>query len=113
MYRFTAPPSPAPAVPQIGSLNIDFTWIYMGLGALACFAVAGVLLFMLIRNRGEGASPWPYVGGVVAAIAATFILGTISTNTMWEPLRPIAAQITGPGVVVVFIGIVLFALSGS
>jgi hypothetical protein len=118
VYASQVSPSPAPSVPELGPAvppGVDLTWVFTGFGAVVCFALALMFLFMLIRNRtGHGdASPWALVAGMAVAIAGMFILGAICTNTMWEPLRPLAAAITGPGVVVVLIALVLLAISNS
>ncbi|OAE01872.1 hypothetical protein A6A22_10925 [Arthrobacter sp. OY3WO11] len=111
-------PSPAPNDPlrQLRPIapDIDMTWIWTGIGALACLAVACVFLFLLVQNlRGYGSAPaWFHVIGMVGALAATFILGTISTNAMWEPIKPLA-QFTGPGALVLLIGFGLFVFANS
>lgn len=90
------------------------TWIGAGFGALACIVVACVFLYMLVQNlRGLGSVPFWYHGiGLVAAVAGVFILGTISTNTMWEPIKHLAS-LTGPGLLVILIASGIFVLAKS
>ncbi|MDN4611468.1 hypothetical protein [Arthrobacter burdickii] len=117
MHLLEATSTPDPAVTPIRPItpDIDFTWIYAGLGAVACLAVAGLFLYLLIQNlRGLGQAPVAvHVIGLVAALAAMFVLGTISTNTIWEPLRELAQNISGPGVIIILLAFSVFALANS
>lgn len=117
MQLWQASPSPAPTVPTLTPIAppIDLTWIYTGMAALGCVIVAGIFLYMLIQNlRGLGsASPWAHVGGLIVAIAGVTVFAIISTNTIWEPFKPLAAGITGPGVVLILVAVAIFAVVNS
>jgi hypothetical protein len=117
VHAFQVSPSPSPTNPVLTPIapQIDTTWLVTGFFALVCLLVAGVFLYMLVQNiRGLGSvSPWQHVAGLVLAIAGMIILGIISSSTMWEPLKPLAATLTGPGVVLILIVIAVFAVVNS